>query len=106
MASSDRAELVRTKAAPGELEHLRRFVNTLDVETGEDGLSSPDALREWLVRHGLLEDGERLTEADLRQAHAVRDSLRRLLLANNGFDVDPGAVDVLNGAAKSAELLV
>ena len=42
-----------TQAAPGELERVRDFVNTLDVETGDDALSSPDALRAWLESRGL-----------------------------------------------------
>ena len=42
-----------TQAAPGDLERVRDFVNTLDVETGDDALSSPDALRAWLQDQGL-----------------------------------------------------
>ena len=34
--------------APGDLEAVRAFVNTLDVEDGVDQLDTPDALREWL----------------------------------------------------------
>lgn len=106
MPSTDHPELVRTKAAPGELEHLRQFVNTLDVETGEDELATADALRDWLATRGMLDGTEPLTDADLERAHAVREALRRLLRANNGDAVDREAIDLLNGAAKSAELLM
>ena len=34
--------------APGDLETLRAFVNTLEVEAGSDELSSAEALQGWL----------------------------------------------------------
>src|SRR3954463_2402847 len=92
------------KAAPGDLNHIRRFVNTLDLEDGSDDIAEPAALRDWLAERGLIEDRAELTAADVRQAHAVREALRKLLLANNGDPLDPSAVEALNGAAKSAEL--
>jgi predicted RNA-binding Zn ribbon-like protein len=39
--------------APGRLELVRAFVNTLDVEAGTDDLSSPEALAAWFAGHGL-----------------------------------------------------
>jgi predicted RNA-binding Zn ribbon-like protein len=94
------------KAAPGELDQIRLFVNTLDLETGEDDLGDPAATAAWLQDHGLLPAGERLTDSDMRQAREMREALRRLLLAHNGVPLDPGAVDAVNAAAKSAELVV
>ena len=92
------------KAAPGELNHVRRFVNTLNLEDGSDEIAEPDALRDWLAARGLLDQRATLTAADVRQAHAVREAMRKLLLANNGDMLDPSAVDAINGAANSAEL--
>ena len=92
------------KAAPGDLNHIRRFVNTLDLEDGSDQIADPDSLRTWLAERDLIDDRSELTDADVRQAHAVREALRKLLLANNGDPLDPDAVDTLNAAAKSAEL--
>jgi predicted RNA-binding Zn ribbon-like protein len=40
-------------AAPGELELVRQFLNTHDVEEGVDEISAPDRLRAWLVSHHL-----------------------------------------------------
>jgi predicted RNA-binding Zn ribbon-like protein len=40
-------------AAPGELEKVRQFVNTLDIEQGTDLLDSPPALDRWLRQAGL-----------------------------------------------------
>jgi predicted RNA-binding Zn ribbon-like protein len=92
------------KAAPGELNHIRRFVNTLDLEDKSDQIADPAALRDWLAERGLIDERAELTEADVRQAHLVREALRKLLLANNGDPLDPAAVEALNSAAKSAEL--
>ncbi len=38
-----------TTAAPGPLELVRDFVNTLDVEDGRERLDSPAALAAWLA---------------------------------------------------------
>ena len=38
--------------APGELEIVRAFVNTLDVESGSDDLASVAALQAWLEGRG------------------------------------------------------
>ena len=94
------------KAAPGELNHIRRFVNTIDLEDGRDEVATPAALRDWLAERGLIDEHAELTEADVRQAQAVREALRKLLLANNGDPVDPAAVATVNAAAESAELQV
>ncbi len=92
------------RAAPGELDHVRRFVNTRDLERLTDEIADPDALRDWLTERGLIDERAELTDADVRQAHTVREALRKLLLANNGDPIDPAAVDALNAAAKGAEL--
>jgi predicted RNA-binding Zn ribbon-like protein len=94
------------KAAPGDLNHIRRFVNTRDLEHLTDEIAEPDTLRDWLAERGLIDERAELTAADVRQAHAVREALRKLLLANNGDPLDPGAIETLNSAAKSAELQV
>jgi predicted RNA-binding Zn ribbon-like protein len=95
------------KAAPGELDHVRQFVNTLDLETREEQLADPDGLVAWLAERGLVPAGdEPFTAADVLQAQSLRESLRKLLLANNGAPLDAAAIDALNAASKSAELVV
>jgi predicted RNA-binding Zn ribbon-like protein len=74
--------------APGRLELVRRFANTLDVEHGREALHSPERLRVLLVELGLLDRGVRVTRADLARAHELRDTLRELALANNGVPTD------------------
>jgi predicted RNA-binding Zn ribbon-like protein len=90
-------------AAPGCLELVRDFVNTLDVEDGIDELSSPDALRAWLRSRRLLH-GAPPSKADLVQARKVREALRALMLANNGLSVRKEAALTLSRAAQRADL--
>jgi predicted RNA-binding Zn ribbon-like protein len=71
---------VGVTARPGEL--VRDFVNTLDVDTGQDELTSPAALAAWLREHG-LETTLSATEDDLRDAVALRESLRAALRGNH-----------------------
>lgn len=94
------------KAAPGELNHIRCFVNTLDLDDQIEEIGEPGALRDWLAERDLIDDRAELTAADVRQAHEVREALRRLLLANNGDPLDPAALETLNAASKRAELQV
>jgi predicted RNA-binding Zn ribbon-like protein len=94
------------KAAPDELDHIRQFVNTLDLETLEDKIAEAPAAAEWFMGRELLAAHETLTPADVRQAQEMREALRKLLLAHNGAPLDAAAVDAVNNAAKSAELVV
>ncbi len=83
--------VTKAQGAPGELELVRSFVNTLDVEDGVDEVAGSAALGEWLAARGLLAAGERVTRAAHGRALAVREALRALLLANNGAQPDPAA---------------
>jgi predicted RNA-binding Zn ribbon-like protein len=91
--------------APGELELVRQFLNTHDVEEGIDEVSSPESLRAWLAGQG-LEAGPRLGQADVERAIAMRESLRALTLANNGEPLESRAIPTLNSVAAGAHLMV
>jgi predicted RNA-binding Zn ribbon-like protein len=90
--------------APGELETVRLFVNTLHDELSHEHLDSPDALRAWLAEHGLAARGASVRPADLRRAKEVREAIRDLLFANNGGPLDDGALETLNKAAARARV--
>ena len=92
--------------APGELERVRRFVNTWDEEDRTDAIADPAALTDWLAEEGLLDEGERVSARDLRQAHAVRDALRATLRSHHGEKLDRQAPDVLCEASRRARLEV
>jgi predicted RNA-binding Zn ribbon-like protein len=89
-------------AAPGDLDLVRRFVNTNDVEEGKDEIATPRSLRAWLRANGL--PAGRIGTADVERAVAAREGLRGLLLANNGEALDPAAVESLNRAAPSVSV--
>jgi predicted RNA-binding Zn ribbon-like protein len=94
------------QTAPGELELVREFVNSLDLETGVDELSGARPLAEWLAERDLIPARTRLSGADLRRAVELREALRGLLLANNGVPPRPADVEILDRATASAELAV
>ena len=77
-----------TEPAPGRLELVRRFANTVDAEHGREALHSPARLHDLLVELGLLARGARVTSADLAAALDLRDRIRAPALANNGAPTD------------------
>lgn len=98
--------MTEAQQAPGRLDLIRQFVNSVDFDTGEEVFSSPEALRGWLAERELMDAGDAVTEGDLRRAIDVREGLRSLLLANNGAEVDQAAVERLDRAASRAGLRV
>jgi len=92
--------------APGELERVRRFVNTWDEEDRTDALANPAALADWLAGEGLLGKGERATAADLKRTRALRHALRATLLSHHGDELEPEAPAVLCEASRRARLEV
>lgn len=92
--------------APGELEVVRSFLNTVEIGSGSDALSTPDELAAWLLEQSLLEAGAQAGAEDLERSHALRSALRALCSANASGDLDRGAAPVLNAAAERAGLRV
>jgi predicted RNA-binding Zn ribbon-like protein len=94
------------KPPPGDLVLVQGFVNTLDVDQRTDDVPDAAALGRWLAHYELIAPGETVTEADHAQAIRVREAVRAVLIAKNGGPPAGPAIDVLNAAAKTAELLV
>jgi len=98
--------MAQIKQAPGRLELVRLFVNTLDREEETDELSSPAALAGWLSANGLAEPGLRATRGDLGHAIALREALRDSLLANtDDATTPPDACATVDRAAERARLI-
>ncbi len=91
--------------APGDLELVRSFVNTLELESGEDELSDPPALQAWLEEHGLPCDGVPAS-ADLHAARRLREAMRSLLVENAALSAGEEAAATLSDAADRARLAV
>ena len=90
--------------APGDLELVRAFVNTTDLQDGPELLGSPGDLSAWLEDRGLLDSGASASAPDFRRAIEVRESLRALMVANAGAPLDPQAGPTLDAAARRAKL--
>lgn len=101
--SSDAA---RRPPAPGRLELLRTFLNTVDLESGEDDFASPGQLAAWLIERGLLPRGAALAPKDLAAAIAFRETLREVLEANAGHAAAAEATARLNEIAAGVPLRV
>ena len=96
-----------SQEAPGQLETVRLFVNTVDLEAPEkDRLPSPEALVEFLAERSLLDDPRtQAGPADLRRAVELREALRELLLTHHGdHEADPAAIATVDAAAQRARL--
>ena len=91
--------------APGDLEHVRAFVNTLEIDEARDELTTAAALARWLAERGLAAPGVKASRQDLEHAVGLREALRASLLANNeGEPTPPSAVRVIDEAALRARL--
>jgi len=96
--------------APGSLETVRSFVNTLDVDEGTDRLGTPAELAAWLAEQGLTGAGDvaprAAAAADLRHAIELREALRAHLLAHHDQPLRADANATLDAAARRARLTV
>jgi len=90
--------------APGELELVRAFVNTHNIEAGRDEMGDADGARAWLRARTLLVDDSTVGEADARRVRATREALRALLREHNGVGGRADALTVLNEAIARARL--
>lgn len=68
---------------PRPIAVVRDFVNTTDLETRTDELTTQAELGRYLVREGLLQRGGRATAGDLRLARSLRAGLRTALEHNH-----------------------
>jgi predicted RNA-binding Zn ribbon-like protein len=67
-------------SAPGELEFVRSFVNTLDIEKGIDEMRDAASWQAWAGEHGI---SGAASAADLEVAREVREAIREAMIANH-----------------------
>ncbi len=95
----------KQQEAPGELERVRAFVNTLDLGPGIEQLGTPAELAAWLAGHGLLDAGATATRGDLANALELREALRAMLHSHTDGDPIPAAAAAtLDAAARRARV--
>ena len=92
-------------AAPGELELIRQFVNSVDLNPDREELADLDALRRWLRRRRLIGSRDQLADGDLERAITVREALRELLEHRDGGP-DGAAVRALNDVPHGAVMRI
>ena len=77
------------RQAPGDLELVRRFCNSVNRENGAERFLHAGMFDAWLAEEGLA--AARPTAADLARVIAVRETLHRLVVANAAGVPDPDA---------------
>ena len=98
---------IAERPIPKELELIRDFVNTRDLDPERDEISEPGPLAAWLSERGLLREGARATRTHVDQAVELREALRTLLLAHNEETIDTSeAAKAIDHAARQAGLEV
>jgi predicted RNA-binding Zn ribbon-like protein len=97
-------EMADRETATGVVGLVQAYVNTVDVQDGSEALYDPNTLAAWLVAHDLMQNGPTVTEADLKDAIAVREAIRGVIGANSGGRVYPLDVATLNEAAAASRL--
>ncbi len=81
---------------------MQELVNTLDVETGADGLADAEGLAAFLREHRLPALG--LRERDLPGLRELREALRAACLAHAGVPMPPEAARTLELRLSAAPL--
>ena len=79
-------------------------MNTAELDEDAEDLTSPEALRDWLVERELADPGAKVSDADLQRALEVREGLRAVLYTHNGGERDQEALDRLETATARASL--
>jgi predicted RNA-binding Zn ribbon-like protein len=82
--------------APGNLELVRAFVNTWNIEHGQEALLGPTQVQVWLASHDLIANNEPVSQADFEEIIRLREALRALLVANNGDSLEANTLETLN----------
>jgi predicted RNA-binding Zn ribbon-like protein len=90
-----------------QLDLIRDYVNTFDLETGIDSIASPEELATWFSEQGLVDDLVEPSDQEVVAARAVREAIRQLLLENNGVAGDAAAASkTLETAGRDAHLML
>ncbi|MFN8457433.1 MAG: CGNR zinc finger domain-containing protein [Anaerolineae bacterium] len=82
--------------APGNLELIRAFVNTWNIEHGQEALLGPAQIQAWLAAHQLMAEDEPVSQGDFEEIIRFREALRALLVLNNDGPLEAGTMETLN----------
>jgi predicted RNA-binding Zn ribbon-like protein len=90
--------------SPNDLDLVIDFVNTVDLEKGEERLTGSGELAAWLAERGLLPPKTELDSLDLAAALDLREALRGAMLAHNGGAAAEATDSQLEAVARRGEL--
>lgn len=88
----------------GELELVRAFANTLDVEDDVDHLASAGQVVAWLADRGLVDAAVEPSPQEVALAIRTRDGVRALVAATHHPEVDTSALAGLAEAVSASGL--
>lgn len=97
-------ERANVNSAPGLLESVRQFLNTTDFENETDEFETPSGARRWLVAQSLIRRSEQVSDRDRIRLVELREGLRALADAHNGFPLAPDALAELNRHASKVSI--
>jgi len=94
----------RHAPAAGQLELVKAFLNTRDIEGGSDELDTTEHARRWLIRNRLVPPDVVVDATDREGLIEVRQAIHELVVSSGGPTMDRRAVAVLNEAARRIRL--
>lgn len=94
----------KRQGAPGDLELVREFVNTRNLEAGTEGLRAPADLQAWLSARDIWTAGSPADETDLANAVELREALRAVLISHTGHAPHRPAAEALTSACRRAQI--
>lgn len=97
--------MTQTGEAPGDLEFLRAFVNSREVDEDKDYLESPESAQAWLRESGWPIEVV-LDSNDCDLLCRLREAFRMQLLVHSGHGDDRDAAEVITEIAQTAPLIV
>jgi len=100
------SDAARRPPAPGRLDLLRTFVNTVDLESGVDQFATPEQVAAWLIERGLLPREATLSAVERATAIAFREAVRDVLEGNAGHGDASSALARLDMIAAGVPLRI
>ncbi|MGZ8632034.1 MAG: CGNR zinc finger domain-containing protein [Actinomycetota bacterium] len=95
-------EVKNPSVAPGDLELVRAFVNSLDIDAGIDDLGTPSSSAAWLEAYGWP---TRVDRSELEELVRAREALRDLVSAR-GTSEEHRAMGVVDAVARRYPVIV
>jgi predicted RNA-binding Zn ribbon-like protein len=96
----------RRQPAPGGLELVRSFINSVDIEAGTDRFATAAGIETWFRAQDLPLDPAGISGADRERLIAFREALRDLISCREHGEPDDAALAILDRAGRSSPLTV